>query len=79
MALAGALQVNTMLEELDLGETDLVSTCTFSGGEVVLYECLVGRGYSGFQVTGMIEEGKNQNLKNSLDQKLTPKNPMPNF
>ena len=24
MALAGALQVNTMLEELDLGETDLV-------------------------------------------------------
>ena len=40
MALAGALQVNTMLEELDLGETDLVSTCTFSGGEVVLYECL---------------------------------------
>ena len=26
MALAGALQVNTMLEELDLGETDLVST-----------------------------------------------------
>ena len=55
MALAGALQVNTMLEELDLGETDLVSTCTFSGGEVVLYECLVGRGYSGFQVKGMIE------------------------
>ena len=34
MALAGALQVNTMLEELDLGETDLVSTCTFSGVEV---------------------------------------------
>lgn len=32
MALAGALQVNTMLEELDLDETDLVSTCTFSGG-----------------------------------------------
>ena len=32
MALAGALQVNTMLEELDLGETDLVSACTFSGG-----------------------------------------------
>ena len=55
MALAGALQVNTMLEELDLGETDLVSTCTFSGWEVVLYECLVGRGDSGFQVTGMIE------------------------
>ena len=25
MALAGALQVNTVLEELDLGETDLVS------------------------------------------------------
>lgn len=43
MALAGALQVNTMLEELDLGETDQVSTCTFSGVEVVLYECLVGR------------------------------------
>ena len=64
MALAGALQVNTMLEELDLGETDLVSTCTFSGGEVVLYECLVGRewgpgrGCSGFQVTGMIEWGE---------------------
>ena len=32
MALAGALQVNTMLEELDLGEIDLVSACTFSGG-----------------------------------------------
>ena len=47
MALAGALQVNTMLEELDLGETDLVSACTFSGGgggEVVLCEYLVGRG-----------------------------------
>ena len=26
-----------------------------------------------------LNEGKNQNLKNSLDQKLTPKNPMPNF
>lgn len=25
MALAGALQVNTVLEEIDLGETDLVS------------------------------------------------------
>ena len=25
MSLAGALQVNTILEELDLGETDLVS------------------------------------------------------
>ena len=25
MALAGALQVNTMLEELDLGETDQVA------------------------------------------------------
>ena len=38
-----------------------------------------GGGYSGFQVTGMIEWGKNQNLKESqnptksLDQKLTPK------
>ena len=55
MALAGALQVNIMLE------VDLVSTCAFSGEEVVLNECLVGRGlgpgrvYSGFQVTGMIE------------------------
>ena len=47
MALAGALQVNTMLEELDLGETDLVSTCTFSGVELVLYESLVGRGGPG--------------------------------
>ena len=38
--------MNTMLEELDLGETDLVSACTVSGGggEVVLCECLVGRG-----------------------------------
>ena len=63
MALAGALQVNTMLEELDLGETDLVSTCTFSGVELVLYESLVGRGgpgrgYSGFQVTERIEWGE---------------------
>ena len=44
MALAGALQVNTMLEELDLGETDLVSTCTSSGVEVVLWNVWWGGG-----------------------------------
>ena len=72
MALAGALQVNTMLEELDLGETDLVSTCTFSGGEVVLYECLVGRGDSGFQVTGMIEWGEKSKPKKLPGPKVNP-------
>ena len=46
--------------------------------------------YSGFQVTGVIEWGQkskpkkilrasNKTPKKSLDQKLTPKNPMPNF
>ena len=78
MALAGALQVNTMLEELDLGETDLVSTCTFSGGEVVFCECLVGkgwgpgRGYSGFQVTGMIEWGEKSKPKKIPGPKFNP-------
>ena len=49
-----------------------------------------GLGYSGFQVTGMIEWGQkskpkkilrasNKIPKKSLDQKLTQKNPMPNF
>ena len=37
------------------------------------------RGYSGFQVTVMIEWGKNQNQKISLDQKLTPKKPHAKF
>ena len=39
-----------------------------------------GEGNSGFQVTGMIEwGGGNQNPNKSLDQDLTPKNPVPNF
>ena len=37
------------------------------------------RGYSGLQVTVMIEWGKNQNQKISLDQKLTPKKPHAKF
>ena len=50
--------------------------------------CFPG-GYSGFQVTGMIEWGQkskpkkipraSKEPKKSLDQKLTPQNPMPNF
>ena len=40
----------------------------------------VEEGYSRFQVIGMIRWGKNQNLKNSLDQKINPqKNPVLNF
>ena len=78
MALAGALQVNTMLEELDLGETDLVSACTFSVVEVVLYESLVGRswgpgrGYSWFQVTEMVEWGKKSKPKKIPGPKVNP-------
>ena len=79
MALAGALQVNTMLEELDLGETDLVSTCTFSGGR--WYSMNVWWGGGGAQGGGTLDfkwqgwsnGGKNQNLKKFLDQNLTPK------
>ena len=36
-----------------------------------------GRGYSGFQVTGMMKWGQNQNPKKSVVQKLTP--PPPKF
>ena len=32
-----------------------------------------GGGYPGFQVTGMIEWGQNQNPKKSLDKNLAPK------
>ena len=38
-----------------------------------------GGGTLDFKWQEWSNEGKNQNLKNSLDQKLTPKNPMPNF
>ena len=39
-----------------------------------------GRGYSGFQVTRMVEGGQTNKIQqNYLDQKVTPKTPMPKF
>ena len=81
MALAGALQVNTMLEELDLGETDLVSTSVgwrWYSINVWLGGC-VAQTTLDFKWQGWSNEGKNKNLKKSLDQNLTPKNPIWNF
>ena len=80
MALAGALQVNTMLEELDLGETDLVSTCTFSGGGGGTLWMFGGEGVGPREGVLWISSdrddwmgGENQNLKKSLDQNVTLK------
>ena len=80
MALAGALQVNTMLEELDLGETDLVSTCTFVSVGWSWYSMNLwwgggaqGGGTLDFKLQRGSNGGKYQNLKKSLDQNLTPK------